>query len=69
MVTNNFDGMARLMDTSLKNSGGTALSSRTYTYNLASWRVNETRLDGSFVNYGYDNIGQITNAVGKEAGA
>jgi hypothetical protein len=36
--------------------------------NNANQRTKQTRFDGSYVNYGYDNIGQLTSASGKESG-
>jgi hypothetical protein len=67
-ITNNFDGMARMMDTTLKNSGNTSLDSRAYLYNVGSQRTKETRFDGSYVDFTYDAIGQLKSALGKESG-
>src|SRR5207249_11272734 len=61
-ITNNFDFNARLLNTSLKNSGNSDLDKYVYIYDPANERTNLTRLDGSTVAYRYDNIGQLTNA-------
>src|SRR5438093_5291302 len=53
-ITNNFDWVARLLDTSLKNSGNTALDSYAYIYDPANERTNLTRLDNSTVAFAYD---------------
>ena len=61
-VTNNFDWVGRLLDTSLKNSGNTSLDSYAYVYDPANERTNLTRLDTSTVGFKYDKIGQLTVA-------
>src|SRR5882724_7443555 len=61
-ITNNFDSLARLLDTSLKNSGGTTLDSYAYIYDPANERTNLTRLDSSTVAFTYDKISQLTIA-------
>jgi RHS repeat-associated protein len=52
----------------LRNGSGALLNSHGYAYDLANERTNQTRVDGSYVNYLYDSIGQITNASGFESG-
>ena len=47
-ITNAYDGMARLLSTSLKNSGNTNLDSYAYGYNQGNQRTNLIRTDGSF---------------------
>jgi len=61
-ITNNFDVVARLLDTSLKNSGNTTLDSYAYVYDPANERTNLTRLDNSTVAFTYDKISQLTIA-------
>src|SRR5216117_1249596 len=39
-----------------------------HTYDAGSRRTRQTRTDGSYVDYGYDNIGQVKTAMGKESG-
>ena len=67
-ITNNFDAMTRMMDTTLKKSGNTSLDSRASLYNVGSQRTKETRFDGSYVDFTYDAIGQLKSALGKESG-
>ena len=47
--------------------GGTVLDSHDYGYNPDEMIQDVTRLGGVKVEYGYDNIGQLTSAKGKEA--
>jgi len=61
-ITNSFDSVARLLETDLRKSDGTALDSYAYVYNLAGQRTNVTRADASTVGYRYDNLGQLTVA-------
>jgi RHS repeat-associated protein len=67
-VTNGYDGNARLLSTVLKNSGNTVLDSEAYAYNQANQRTGVTRTAGDYVNYTYDNMGELKTALGKEAG-
>ena len=67
-ITNRYDSVARLLSTKLLNSGATVLDSQSYAYNQASQRTAETNTPGDFRNYTYDNEGELTSAVGKEAG-
>ena len=67
-ITNTFDNVARLTGTWLKNSGNTNLDSYVYGYNQAGQRTNVTRTAGDYVNYTYDNEGELVAAIGKEAG-
>ena len=67
-ITNSFDSVARLTGTWLKNSGGTILNSHAYGYNLAGLRTALTNIAGNYVNYTYDNVGQLKTAFGKESG-
>ena len=67
-ITNAFDSVARLTGTWLKNSGGTILNSHAYGYNLAGLRTALTNIAGNYVNYTYDNVGQLKTASGKESG-
>ncbi len=67
-ITNTFDSVARVLSTTLENSGSTVLNSHTYTYNAGSQRTQQVRTKGDYVNYGYDPIGQLTNAAGLESG-
>jgi YD repeat-containing protein len=64
-ITNTFDGLSRLTGTYLKNSQGGLLNAHQYLYDPAN---RQTRADGSFVDYGYDAIGQLTSSAAKESG-
>jgi RHS repeat-associated protein len=67
-ITNSYDGNARLLATVLINSGGAVLNSHNYGYNLGNQRTQEVFTAGNYVNYSYDDIGQLIGAAGKEAG-
>lgn len=67
-ITNSYDGNARLLNTVLKNSGGTNLDSYTYIYNAGNQRTNVVRTAGDSVSYTYDNEGELKTAIGREAG-
>src|SRR5947207_219147 len=62
-ITNNQDGLGRLLSTFLKTSGDVILNSHEYSYNDGSQRTRQTFTGGStYVDYYYDNISQLTNA-------
>jgi RHS repeat-associated protein len=63
-ITNVYDSSARLTGTWLMNSGGTNLDSYAYGYNQANQRTNVVRAAGDYVNYIYDNIGELTSSTG-----
>ena len=67
-ITNTYDSMARLLSTALENSSNSNLDSYAYGYDQAGQRTNVTRTFGDFVNYTYDNEGELKTAFGKEAG-
>ncbi len=50
------------------NEQGSNLDSYAYGYNQASERTSVTRTAGDFVNYGYDNEGELISAIGKVPG-
>jgi RHS repeat-associated protein len=58
-ITNAYDSVARVKGTWLKNSSNTTLDSAVYGYNQASQRTAFTNAAGTFVQYTYDNIGQL----------
>lgn len=66
-ITNTYDNVARLLSTSLINTGGTNLDSANYGYNTAGQRTAETNTAGDYRNYTYDNEGELVKAVGKES--
>jgi RHS repeat-associated protein len=61
-VTNFYDSVARLTGTLLNNSGNTTLDSAGYGYNQASQRTAFTNAAGTYVQYAYDKLGQLTVA-------
>jgi RHS repeat-associated protein len=67
-ITNSYDNVARLLSTVLKNGGNTNLDSYAYGYNQANQRTNVVRTAGDYVNYTYDNVGELKTALGKESG-
>ena len=58
-ITNTFDSVGRLTSTSLKNSSAGVLDSSAYGLNFAGQRLAFTNAAGTYVQYGYDNIGQL----------
>lgn len=54
-IGNGFDGLARLTNIALRQSGGTELDRYAYAHNLASQRTRMTRTDGSYVDYTYED--------------
>jgi RHS repeat-associated protein len=60
--------VARLLSTALKNSSQSTLDSHSYEYNAANQRTRQTFMAGNYVDYGYDGLGQLVSAMGKEAG-
>ena len=67
-ITNTYDSMARLLSTELENSGNTILNAHVYGYNVGNQRTDQTFLNNNYEYYTYDNIGQLTSALGKESG-
>jgi RHS repeat-associated protein len=63
-ITNGFDALARLTNTTLRQNGGTVLDRYAYAHNLASQRTRMTRTDGSYVDYTYDPLGEVIKALG-----
>jgi RHS repeat-associated protein len=68
VITNAYDSVARLTLTELMSSTGADLDSYAYGYNQANQRTNVVRAAGNYVNYTYDNMGELLTANGKEAG-
>src|SRR5439155_859179 len=66
-ITNAYDSMGRLLSTVLKNSSGNSvLNSHSYGYNLGNQRTALTNTLGDYRSYGYDKIGQLKTAIGKD---
>lgn len=58
-ITNTYDGNARLLSTTLKNSSHTTLNAHEYGYNVGNQRTQQVFSVGSTYNYTYDAIGQL----------
>ncbi|HVR35338.1 MAG TPA: hypothetical protein VMS21_05750 [Methylomirabilota bacterium] len=56
--------LARLTGTWLLNSAQQTLNYHGYEHNLRNDITRHTRTDASFVDYDYDDLGQLTDAVG-----
>ncbi len=67
-ITNAFDSVARLTGTTLANSANGVLNFHGYTNNVGGQRTDQVFTKGNYEDYTYDNIGQLTNASGKELG-
>ncbi len=67
-VTNTHDVYGRLTSTALKSSSHGSLNLHSYQLNEAHRRTMQSRLDGSYLDYGYDDIGQLTSAFAYETG-
>ncbi len=68
-ITNVYDGNARLLTTTLKNSAGATLDAAQYGYNAGNQRTAFTNAAGTHVSYTYDPIGQLkvaTSSVSSE---
>jgi RHS repeat-associated protein len=64
--TNYYGVNARLLGTHLRNSSGGALDTDDYVYNAGNQRTQQVFTAGNYVNYAYDNIGQLKTALGQE---
>lgn len=64
-VANTYDGLARLTETTLRNGGSASLNTHGYTYNNVHQRTRQTR-GNNYVDYTYDNTGQLLSAFGYE---
>jgi RHS repeat-associated protein len=67
-ITNELDSVGRVTSTRLVNATASQLNVHSYIYNLAGERTKQTRTDASYVDYGYDQMGQLLTAKGKESG-
>jgi len=67
-ITNHYDSVSRLLFTKLNNAANLAINAHQYAYNPGNQRTQQVFTVGNFVNYIYDDIGQLKSAQGKEAG-
>lgn len=65
-ITNDFDGLMRLTNSSLLSAASGVLNRHGYLFDPANRRTNEVRLGGTVASYGYDPIGQLIGATAKE---
>lgn len=66
-IQNEQDDLGRLLSTVLRKTDWTVLNSHSYEYNPGHQRTKQTFTAGNYVDYTYDNIGQLKTARGKEA--
>jgi RHS repeat-associated protein len=67
-ITNYYDGLARLTNTTLRTSGGVDRNLHYYTYNYGHQRTQQTRKDLDYVDYLYDDAGQLYSAKTYDSG-
>jgi RHS repeat-associated protein len=69
VITNDYDGLARLTETRLKIPAGTSLNLHSYSYESSKDQIKRmTRLTGNTMDYTYDAAGQLNSALGMESG-
>ena len=66
-ITNLWDTTGRLTETKLVN-GGTTFNRHAYVVNAAHQRTKQTRPDASYVDYTYDDAGQLSTALSYTSG-
>jgi RHS repeat-associated protein len=66
-ITNLWDTTGRLTETKLVN-GGTTFNRHAYVLNAAHQRTKQTRPDASYVDYTYDDAGQLSTALSYYSG-
>jgi RHS repeat-associated protein len=67
-IYDTYDNVTRLTGTFLMNGQGYYLNAHSYVNNVGNQRVQQTFTAGDYVNYTYDNIGQLKTATGNESG-
>jgi RHS repeat-associated protein len=66
-ITNRWDTTGRLTETKLVN-GGTTFNRHAYALNVAHQRTQQTRPDSTYVDYTYDDAGQVATALSYYSG-
>jgi RHS repeat-associated protein len=66
-VNNSYDGFGRLLSTALSTPVSSTLNSHGYAYDPLNQRTQQVFTAGNYVNYTYDNIGQLKTALGVES--
>jgi len=67
-ITNSYDTSARMTATVLLNSTNCILNSHSDNFNVGGQRTQSVRKAGDYIDYSYDNIGQLSSALAKEGG-
>jgi RHS repeat-associated protein len=67
-ITNTYDSVARQFSTKLFNAALSTLNAHVYSYNQGNQRTQQVFTAGNYVNYTYDNMGELLSARGKESG-
>jgi YD repeat-containing protein len=67
-ITNTYDNVARLLSTALKTSDHSTVNSHSYQLNQGNQRTQQVLTAGNYVDYTYDDIGQLQSARGRESG-
>jgi RHS repeat-associated protein len=67
-ITNTYDSVARQLSTKLFNPALSTLNAHVYSYNQGNQRTQQVFTAGNYVNYTYDNMGELLSARGKESG-
>jgi RHS repeat-associated protein len=62
-INHDWDALGRLTLTEFRNNANVAQNIHGYQYDTADRRTQQTRPDASVVNYGYDDLGQLTSAA------
>jgi YD repeat-containing protein len=62
-VVNTYDTLRRLTATRLRRQDNTELNKHEYLYNNRHERTKHTRSDNSYINFVYDNLGQLVDAA------
>jgi YD repeat-containing protein len=62
-TTRSYDALNRVVDTRTFNAQHATLNAHRYQYNTANQRTRRTEADGSYWDYGYDALGQVTSSA------
>ena len=68
-IIHDHDSLGRLTQTELKNTSNMALNRHAYQFNARHQRTRQTFLNGNYMDYDYDNLGQLELVDGRESGA
>ena len=65
-IYNQYDEVGRLLSTTLQDAQFATINAHQYGYDMGSQRTQQVFTAGNFVDYTYDNIGQLKTATGLE---